>query len=152
MDESQEKGLESLKVWQRALAFAKEVCVHVLPILPAQEKWCLEVQLHRSAQSIPANLAEGYGRYYYQDSIRFCYIARGSLEETYSQIRLAHELGYVPQQDYDGYVREIGELRRMINGYISYLKKSKRGSKEPGAKHILGEGEQDDYSIDILEP
>lgn len=151
MEEHSEKGLDSLKVWKRALAFAKDVCLHALPLFPAQEKWSLDVQLRRSVQSIPANIAEGYGRFYYQESVRFCYIARGSLEETYSHLKLAHELGYLPQPDYERYTSEIGELRRMINGYISYLKKSKRGSNEPGAGQAIRDTEQDDYSIDITE-
>lgn len=128
-----EKGLDSLKVWQQSILFAKEICLQVLTILPAQEKWSLEVQLRRSAQRIPANLAEGYGRYYYADSVRFCYIARGSLEETYSHLKLAGELGYLPADDFTRLEQDINELRRLINGYISYLKRSRRGETEPGA-------------------
>jgi len=52
-------------------------------------------------QSIPANIAEGYGRYYYQDNVRFCYIARGSLEETLSHLVLAHELNYISTNTYE---------------------------------------------------
>ncbi len=77
-----DKGLETLLVWQKSLAFAVEVCKIILPKMPVQEKWPLVDQLRRSAQSIPANIAEGYGRFYFQESVRFCYIARGSLEET----------------------------------------------------------------------
>ena len=84
-----DKGLETLLVWQKSLAFTIEVCKTILPKLPVQEKWSLVDQLRRSAQSIPANIAEGYGRFYFQESIRFCYIARGSLEETFSHLTLA---------------------------------------------------------------
>lgn len=83
MVKTEDKGLETLQVWQRAMAFAVKVYRQVLPSLPSQEKWSLVDQLRRSVQSIPANIAEGYGRFYYQESIRFCYIARGSLEETF---------------------------------------------------------------------
>ncbi len=68
------------------------------PCCLLEEKWGLSQQIRRSAQSIPANIAEGYGRYYYQETIRFCYIARGSLEETLSHLVLAHELGYIPDR------------------------------------------------------
>ena len=78
-------------------------------------------------------MAEGYGRYYYQDTVRFCYIARGSLAETLSHLTLAH--------DWDGFQVHFitrrrtkeKELTRLINGYIAYLKRNRQGANEPGA-------------------
>jgi four helix bundle protein len=133
MGKSEEKGLETLQIWQRSLAFAAQICREVLPKLPASEKWALADQLRRSAQSTPANIAEGDGRFYYQESVRFCYIARGSLEETFSHLTLARHLDYLPEEAYLQNVKEIQELRKMLNGYISFLKQSKRGATEPGA-------------------
>ena len=77
------KSLESLEAWRKSKEFSLRVYREVLPLLPSEEKWNLNQQLRRSSLSIPANIAEGYGRFYYQDNIRFCYIARGSLEETF---------------------------------------------------------------------
>jgi four helix bundle protein len=77
---AEEKGLETLQVWQKAMALAVKVQQEILPLLPPEEKWAMAAQLRRSVQSIPGNIAEGYGRYYFQESVRFCYIARGSLE------------------------------------------------------------------------
>jgi four helix bundle protein len=127
-----EKGLEGLQVWQRALAFAGFIAREVLPLLPEDEKWALTNQLRRSAQSIPANIAEGYGRYYYQEGVRFCYLARGSLEETFSHLALAKELDYISTEIFEHTLSDIKELRRMLSGYIAYLKRSKRGANEPG--------------------
>lgn len=78
-------GLEKLDVWCKARDFAVRVHKELLPLLPAEEKWALSQQIRRSSQSTPANIAEGHGRFYFQDNVRFCYIARGSLEETLSQ-------------------------------------------------------------------
>lgn len=139
MDKADDKGLETLQVWQRSLAFAVQVCRELLPLFPAQEKWALTQQLRRAVQSIPANLAEGYGRYYFQDSVRFCYIARGSLEETYSHLALAHRLGYLSDDLYLPLKDEMGEIRRMLNGYIAFLKQSKRGASEAGAPSAVRE-------------
>ena len=133
MGKTDEKGLETLQVWQRSLEFAKLVCRDILPQLPSHEKWALVEQLRRSVQSIPANIAEGYGRYYFQESVRFCYIARGSLEETFSHLVLAYKLEYLPDENYKSLTAEIQELRRMLNGYIAFLKASKRGVGEPGS-------------------
>jgi four helix bundle protein len=133
MGKTVDKGLETLQIWQRSLEFARLVCKDILPKFPPQEKWALVEQTRRSVQSIPANIAEGYGRYYFQESVRFCYIARGSLEETFSHLVLAYKLEYLPDETYKSLVAEIQELNRMVNGYISFLKESKRGMGEPGA-------------------
>ncbi len=129
---SNDKGLETLQVWNKALAFTVDIQKQVLSSLPSEEKWGLCDQLRRSSQSIPANIAEGYGRYYYQDAVRFCYIARGSLEETFSHLSLASKLGYLSQDIFDKFNKDVQELRRMLNGYIIFLKRSKRGENEPG--------------------
>ena len=73
------EGLNRLKVWVRAKAFAVSIYKKVLPLLPAEEKWNLNQQLRRSTLSISANIAEGYGRFYYQDNVRFCYYGRSKL-------------------------------------------------------------------------
>ncbi len=133
------QGLLRLEVWCRSKDFALRIYREVLPLLPSEEKWALNQQLRRSSVSISANIAEGYGRYYYQDNIRFCYNARGSLEETLSHIVFCHEIGYVPASLLQELAGEGEEITRMINGYIAYLKKSKQGANEPGANHVIHE-------------
>jgi four helix bundle protein len=111
----------------------------ILPCLPAEEKWGLCQQLRRSTTSIPANIAEGHGRYYYQDNVHFCYIARGSLEETLSHISFSYQVGYIPETLYRRVEQDGEKLSQMINGYITYLKRSKQGVGEPGAHSTLHE-------------
>jgi four helix bundle protein len=148
MVEEGDKGLETLKVWQRAMAFATLVCQQIIPLLPAEEKWAMSAQLRRAVQSIPANIAEGYGRFYYQESIRFCYIARGSLEETFSHLTQAYQLSYFQDGMYRSLAKEVTELRRLLNGYILFLKRSKRGANEPGANLVI----RDDPAPFLPEP
>ncbi|MCD4672529.1 MAG: four helix bundle protein [Anaerolineaceae bacterium] len=118
-----DKGLETLQVWRRAMDFAVKVCRTILPRFPEDEKWALTAQFRRSVQSVPANIAEGYGRYSFQEGLRFGYIARGSLEEVYTQLTLAFELGYLNKVEYDVLVDELQNLRHLLNGYLAYLKK-----------------------------
>jgi four helix bundle protein len=119
------KGLESLKIWQKSMDYAVDVCQNILPSLPSEEKWALNSQLRRSAQSIPANIAEGYGRYSFQDSIRFFYIARGSILETKTHLMLAYRLDYIDQELHHQYQYRLDELGKMLNGYISHLRRQK---------------------------
>ena len=133
------EGLSRLKVWTRAKDFALLVYKKVLPSLPSEEKWNLNQQLRRASLSISANIAEGYGRFYYQDNVRFCYTARGSLEEVLSHLTFAHEMNFISRELYKELASEGDEIDRMLNGYISYLKQSKQGAKEPGANSYLQE-------------
>ncbi|MEO8356722.1 MAG: four helix bundle protein [Chloroflexota bacterium] len=139
-------GLEKLDVWCKARDFAVRVNKEVLPLLPPEEKWALNQQLRRSSQSIPANIAEGHGRFYFQENVRFCYIARGSLEETLSHIVYAQKVGYVSEVLYKSFSLDGENLDRLINGYIGFLKKSKQGANEPGANYSVREP-LSDYSI-----
>ena len=126
-------GLSKLVTWQKAMDLAVLICKDVLPILPLEEKYALSAQLRRSAQSIPANIAEGHGRFYFQDNVRFCYIARGSLEESRSHLLLAHRLGFLTNDQLTPVIQLGEEVRRLINGYIAHLKLRKPGSNEPGS-------------------
>jgi four helix bundle protein len=141
-------GLQRLQVWVKAKDFAIVIYRLAIPLLPAEEKWSLANQMRRSVQSISANIAEGHGRYYYQETIRFCYIARGSLEETISHIILASELGYLPTKITNDLINRGDEVARLINGYIEYLKRSRQGEDEPGASPAVHElTEKYDFSI-----
>src|SRR5215207_6839674 len=105
-------NLDKLEVWVRAKNFALAVYKDVVPHLPPDEKWNLTQQIKRAAQSIPANIAEGHGRYHFLDNVRFCYIARGSLTEIQSHISLSHELGYLSDQinnDMTAHAESIGK-------------------------------------------
>lgn len=130
---------ERLEVWKRAKNFALKIYREVLPLLPIEEKWALNQQIRRSCTSISANIAEGHGRFYYQENVRFCYIARGSLEETLNHLIFCHEVGFIPTEIYEQLEKESNEISRMLNGYIAYIKKSKQGDNEPGANLSIRE-------------
>ena len=123
------QGLESLDVWQKSVDFAVAICQNVLPLFPDEEKWALSSQLRRSVQSAPANIAEGYGRYNFQESIRFCYIARGSMAETKTHLIIAHRLSYIDNDLTQIYLSQLNELGKMLHGYIAHLRKMKQDYK-----------------------
>jgi four helix bundle protein len=133
------KGLENLLAWQRGMQLAARVYNEVIPCLPAEEKWAMALQLRRASVSIPANIAEGYGRFYFQEAIRFCYIARGSLEEVRTFLALAKDVKYLDAELYASLSADTQDLRKILGGYIAYLKTSKPGQHEPGAQRIVKE-------------
>ena len=133
------EGLNRLKVWVKARDFALLIYKEVLPLLPSEEKWNLNQQMRRASLSISANIAEGHGRFYYQDNVRFCYMARGSLEEVLSHLAFAHGMSFIFTELYRALSGEGDEIDKMLNGYIAYLKKSKQGANEPGVNHAVRE-------------
>ena len=132
-------NLDKLEVWVKAKDFALVIYKEVIPCLPADEKWNLNQQLKRAAQSIPANIAEGHGRYHFLDNVRFCYIARGSLTEVPSHLILAHGLGYLPDEIYKRMTSQAESIGKQLNNYIAYLKRSKQGEKEFPAGYAVRE-------------
>jgi four helix bundle protein len=144
------QGLQKLEVWRRSKDFALRIYCEVLPSLPLEEKWNLNSQIRRSSLSISANIAEGYGRYYYQENVRFCYNARGSLAETLSHLVFAFDAKYISETLYKELSEEGDEIDRMLNGYIAYLKRSKQGSTEPGADRTIREF-QEPYLTDTFD-
>ena len=59
-----------------------------IPKFPIEEKHALTSQIIRSSKSISDTIAEGFGRFHYQENIQFCSIARGSLNESLNQVLL----------------------------------------------------------------
>lgn len=140
-------NLDTLDVWVRARDFAVVIYKDVIPHLPADEKWNLVSQLKRAAQSIPANIAEGHGRYHYLDNVRFCYMARGSLTEVQSHISLARELGFLPDDIYKRITVYAESLGKQLNNFIAYLKRSRQGEKDFPTGYTVRE-ETENYLID----
>ena len=140
-------NLDKLEVWVRAKDFALVIYNEVVPHLPADEKWNLTQQLKRAAQSIPANIAEGHGRYHFLDNVRFCYMARGSLVEVQSHMTLAHDLGYLSDDVYKRMTTLAESIGKQLNNYIAYLKRSKQGEKEFPSGYTVRE-EPEPYILD----
>ncbi len=140
-------NLDKLEVWVRAKEFALVIYKEVVPGLPADEKWNLTQQLKRSAQSFPANIAEGHGRYHFLDNVRFCYMARGSLTEVRSHMAFAHDLGYISDDLYKRMTAQAESIGKQLLNYIAYLKRSKQGEKEFPSRYIVRE-ESESYVLD----
>ena len=137
------KGFEDLKAWQLARQLMIE-CHGLADGLPRKERYDLVSQIRRSSKSVMSNIAEGYGRYRYLDSLRLYYIARGSLGETINHIITAHDLSYIGDERFQELYDLGREAERTLNGYIGYVRKLRTGSENYGHKYILSASEDVD--------
>jgi four helix bundle protein len=91
----------------------------------------------RASRSVTANIAEGYGRFHYQENIQFCRQARGSLYELLDHLSCALGEGYLSRDNLKNISQQIIDCIKLLNGYIAYLKKAKQNhiTKEPTVKY-----------------
>lgn len=118
-----------LNVYKECRKFRKEVSGLVKKHFPKEEKYLLNAQILDSSRSITANIAEGHGRFYFQDSIRFNRVSRGSLNETLEHLITAFDENYISKEILASMKEKHDTCLRLINGHIRYLEKSKRGEK-----------------------
>ncbi len=95
---------------------------------PVDEKFRLKDQILRSSRSVAANIAEGFGRFHYQENIQFCRIARGSLYETLEHLMCAKDEGFINDEQFNNTNELILECLKILNGYVQYLKKAKKST------------------------
>lgn len=122
------KSFEDLLVWQEARQL-RNAMFPLANALPLEEKYKLSSQLIRSSRSISANIAEGYGRFHYQEFIQFCRNARGSLQETKDHLICALDCKYIDNATYNLHILKIDSLNKKLNGFIKYLKTKKEQEK-----------------------
>lgn len=123
------KTFEDLVCWKKASDLKKAISVLVKDF-PAEEKYRVTDQLIRCTRSVTANIAEGFGRYHYQEFIQFCRQARGSLMETIDHLITASDEGYITKEKLEILKLDINECLALLNGFINYLKSAKHNSVE----------------------
>lgn len=120
------RTFEDLECWKKAAALRRRISA-LVKTFPSEEKFKPTDQLIRSSRSTSANIAEGYGRFHFQENIQFCRHGRGSLFETIDHLIVACEEGYISEDQLKNYKSEINECLAILNGYINYLMKAKAG-------------------------
>lgn len=90
--------------------------------MPKTEQFNLGSQIRRAAISTTANIAEGYGRFHYQEGIQFFRIARGSLYELKDHLISCFELSLIDEVLKNEGLNLIETAKKQLNGYINYIK------------------------------
>lgn len=127
MDRQKTSTFEDLIIWQRSRELREKVS-NLVKGFPKNEQFRLVDQVVRAVRSTTANIAEGYGRYHYQENVQFCRQARGSLYELLGHFTVALDERYINQDEFEKFRAEIFDSVKILNGYIKYLKKEKKNN------------------------
>ncbi len=117
-----------LKCWQKGRE-ARKSLYSIAKTLPDFEKYALANQIRRAAVSISANIAEGYGRFHFQENIQFCRQSRASLYEYEDHLITCMDENYITEATYNTTLALIVEDRKILDGYIKYLEKESNKTK-----------------------
>ena len=108
-----------LETWKQARKIRNWVSA-LTKSFPTEEKYRLTDQVTRSSRSIGNNIAERHGRFHYQDNIRFCVLARGSLSETLDHMIIAVDEKIINEEVLKIFEAEYESCLKLLNGYIAY--------------------------------
>jgi four helix bundle protein len=114
------RSYRDLLVWQRGMDLV-ELIYKITEKLPVGEQWGLTSQMRRASISVPANIAEGYGRQSSGNYKQFLSISRGSLLELETQVELCIRLKYLQKTDAELILNIIMEISKMLTSLISKL-------------------------------
>ena len=123
------RTFEDLDCWQ-ACRVLRKFCSEVCKSFPKDEAFRLKDQILRSARRTTASIAEGYGRYHYQENIQYCRAARGSAYEVLDHFIAGQDESLISDEECLDCRDTVEKSVRLLNGYIRYLK-----SKQSGESH-----------------
>jgi four helix bundle protein len=107
------RSFRDLTVWRKAHQLVLGI-YRLTESFPDREKFGLSHQMRRAAVSVPANIAEGFGKRSQPEKARFLNIAEGSLEECRYYLILAQDLGYGPTESL---MATLEETSRLLSAY-----------------------------------
>jgi len=114
-----------LEAWKLARVLKKDVS-KISKKFPVEERYSLVSQIVRSSRSFTANISEGYGRNNYKETIHFCRMARGSMEETLNHMIDAFDEEYITNEELKTLKDKVDICLKVLNGYIGYLRKNQK--------------------------
>jgi four helix bundle protein len=126
--ESPVRSYRDLRVWGEGMALA-ESCYHLTKPFPREEIYGLTSQIRRSAVSVPANIAEGYGRESRGDYIQLLRVAQGSLKELETHLILAERVQLAPASRIEPTLGQCETIGRMLRALIRALQSKGRLGK-----------------------
>ena len=123
------KTFEDLEVWQKSKNLTLQI-YDIAIAFPKDEMYGITSQIKRAALSVPANLAEGFGRYHFLDKAKFYLNARGSLYELKSHLIIAKELQFIESGKAADLLQIIEQLSLQINNLINATRKLRKNETD----------------------
>lgn len=117
------QNYKDLQVWEKAHAFTLQV-YELTKLFPKDELYSLTNQIRRLASSIPANIAEGCGKYSQSELAHYLNISLGSSNETEYFMLLSKDLNYLQEQKYVELQQAINEIKAMLISLIQKVRSS----------------------------
>ena len=115
-------SFEDLEVYKAAREYRKRI-YQLARRMPEEEKYGLQAQMRRAALSLTNNIAEGHGRFHYQENIQFLRQSRGSLEELMDDLNACLDEQYAPKEELEVLKDDAYKLLHRISSYAAYLRK-----------------------------
>jgi len=123
------KSFEELDCW-KACTEVRRFITTLVRKYPKDEKFGLVDDMKRAGRSTTHNIAEGFGRFHYQENIQFCRQSRGSLHELIDQLITSKDEALIGDADYNQGRELISKALVLLNGYIAYLIRCKETVKK----------------------
>lgn len=124
------QDIETLKAYQLAKAY-KHVLLRLANRIDRDfGNRRLSQDMMGAAQSLTANMCEGYGRFTWADRAHFFRISRGSTRETFDHLDSALASSYISNDEFQQMISQGREVLRVTDGYIAYLVKMDKAEKE----------------------
>lgn len=120
--------LEELRVFKLTMVLGEQIW-NVVSGWNYFEKDTIGKQLVRAADSIAANLSEGFGRFHYKEAKNFGYYSRGSLYETKTWLTKANNRNLLNNDQFKGFMENINIIGKMLNKYISSIGQKNTNNK-----------------------
>ena len=137
MEEEPTKTFEDLEAWKAGRELRIFVFRQIVPILKNLKEFDLLDQIKRASRSVTHNIAEGHGRFHFLDNYRFCSQARGSLNEVLDQLITCHDDSLIGEDLYHTGRDHFNKTLRILNGYMSWLKRSANSKPQTPATPVL---------------
>jgi len=118
---------EDLEVYKLAREFSRSVS-KLIKVLPKCEEFNLKGQMRRAKLSVTNNIAEGFGRFHYQENIQFCRQSRGSICELIDDFNECFDEGYIDEAYRDELKGDAYNLIKVLNSYIASIRRQKQKS------------------------
>lgn len=117
------RSYQNLDAWKASMSLVKEVYL-ITQAFPKEETCGLTSQIKRAVVSIPANIAEGVGRHHKKETIQFLHIARGSVYELETLLKIAVMVGIIEEGLFEKLLPNLDDVFRLLNGLINYMERN----------------------------